>query len=123
MRSTHDEIEPGNSEPLLVSLEGELTLWTQQATRMRLQPLASCRYGILDLRDARIGDATFLGDLAMLYRSNLAAGGAIVLVATSAHAKRILEIVQFDELFPVVETVGEARALIEAHATIARAKR
>lgn len=122
MRSTHDDIEPGNSEPIVVSLEGELDLWTQQSTRTLLQPLASCRYGILDLRAARIGDATFLGDLAMLYRANLAAGGAIVLVASNAHAKRILEIVQFDELFPVVASIGEARALVEAHATVARAR-
>ena len=95
-----------------VTLDGDLDLSTRQHTRAQLQPLAHYRYGIVDLRNARIADATFFGDLAAAYRAYAGKGGAIVLISSNERLRRLFRMVQFDKVFPIVASLAEARRLI-----------
>jgi anti-anti-sigma regulatory factor len=70
------------------------------------------RYGVVDFEDARIGDATCLSDIAAVGRINATTGGKIVLCVSNPLIRKILKIVHFDELFPIVPTLAEAHALI-----------
>lgn len=99
-------------KPCVVRLEGCIDLSTRQHTRAQLAALAGCRYGIVDLREAQIGDATLFGDLAM---SRLHAGerAAIVLVISNDRMRRLFRIVHFDKYFSIVATIAEAHRVFE----------
>lgn len=99
------------SKPCTVTLTGDLDLSTRQNTRSQLQPLALCRYAVVDLRNAYIGDATFFGDLAAAHKAQ-ARRGTIVLVISNERLRRLFCSVHFDKIFPVVATIAEAHRVI-----------
>lgn len=80
-----------------VILDGYLEFSNQQDTRERLYPLTLFRYGVIDLRRARMADATFLSSLASLYK---------------AHAEMDGQIARFNELFAILPNMQEAYRLI-----------
>lgn len=64
-----------------------------------------------------MGDATFLSSLVSLYKSRAELDGLVVLVLSDATFDRILRIVRFDKLFPVVPNIQEAYRLIASRLT------
>jgi anti-anti-sigma factor len=95
-----------------VTLEGDLDIFRRDHTQAKLDGLRSANLGIVDLRRAGALDATFLGQLAALRSANLKAGGTIVLVVTNPAILKLLHIVRFDRVFPIVESIEQAHELI-----------
>jgi anti-anti-sigma factor len=108
-------IHPGlrRCKTYTVTLDGDLDIANRSQTRMVLRRLMFRRYCVIDFKQARIGDATCLSDIAAVGRINATTGGTIVLCASNSLIRKILKIVRFDEIFPIVSTLAEAYELIK----------
>jgi hypothetical protein len=71
------------------------------------------RFSVIDLENARLGDATCLSDIAAPARINATIGGTVVLSVSNPLICKILRLVRFDQIFPIVPTVSQAYEFIE----------
>lgn len=79
--------------------------------RLRLEPLYDADRAVIDLREARFFDSTFLGELAALQKNRLAVGRQpTVLVLGSPLLERVLQTMGFDRIFRIVRSPEEAAA-------------
>jgi anti-sigma B factor antagonist len=71
-----------------------------------LAPAATHPHVVIDLSSIEFLDSSCLGKLAALHRSR--GPGGCVVVISSANIKRLFEIVQFDQLWPVFDSLEAA---------------
>lgn len=97
-------------EPLVIRLNGEWDL----ARVEELEALLAAAYDhprvIIDMTDATYADSTCLGRLVKMRKARLEKGfppSAIVL--PSPQLRKLFELVSFDKMWPIYDTVEEAR--------------
>jgi anti-sigma B factor antagonist len=93
----------------IVVLDGELDIVTAPDLAQRLAPVA--RTGsdlVLDLAAVRFCDCAGLNTFLRLRRLACASGGSLHLAAPTAVVRRLIMLVQLDEVLPLAASVDEA---------------
>ena len=104
----------------IVALTGELDLTNVGALRRRVQAaLSNGRpYLVIDLAEVTHMDSTGLAELIAAHQRAAEVRGGLVLVVTSPAIRRTLEIRGVSNLFTLVETADEARAVLRSRANL-----
>ena len=97
-------------EAVVVSLGGEVTVFSSPALRERLHKVRDERPArvVLDLSDVQYVDSSGVATFVDALRQIRGAGGEMVLAGVSERVRGVIEIARLDTLFPMAETVEEA---------------
>lgn len=87
--------------PQPVVLSGDLDIFGAPAVRLALESLQGP--GVVDMRGVRYLDSSALNELARV--AHRVGPCEVTLVVASANVRRVLEIVEFEKLFTIVEVV------------------
>lgn len=82
----------------------------------------SC-HAVLDITAVPYLDSSAIGVLVDAYRHARASGGEVWLVGATPFVTRAFEITRLCKIFPMVETLADARGWIEKRQAVAEAKR
>lgn len=92
----------------VVALEGDLDIFRREEIEQRLGSLRFVRFGIVDLSDVRLVDASFLGQLVALRKANCALGGTVYVVAPNPWIRNLLRMVRLERIVAIVASMAEA---------------
>ena len=94
----------------VVSLEGEVTVFSSPALRERLHQVMDEKPArvVLDLTEVRYVDSSGVATFVDALRQIRARGGEMVLACVSQRVQGVIEIARLDTLFPMADTVEEA---------------
>jgi anti-sigma B factor antagonist len=100
---------------LVVHVQGQVDLYVAPDLKARLLDALDRAEGriIVDVTESTFQDSTALSTLFSAHRRARRRGGRVVLVNTSEEIARTLSITGLDAILDVVETVPEARALLD----------
>jgi anti-sigma B factor antagonist len=94
---------------VVVRLAGDFDAYNRDELRRLLQPAREHADVVIDFSATRYVDSSCLTELANLRRSRLGDGLPTVrLVITSKNMRKIFQIVGFDQVFPLYESLEEA---------------
>jgi len=97
-------------EAAVVSLEGEVTVFSSPSLRQRLQKVMDASPGriVLDLSGVLYVDSSGVATFVDALRQMRGQGGEMVLAGISERVRGVIEIARLDTLFPMAGTVEEA---------------
>ncbi|MFO8015158.1 MAG: STAS domain-containing protein [Phycisphaerae bacterium] len=97
-------------DAVVVSLRGEVTVFSSPALRERLEKETGEAPGrvVLDLSEVRYVDSSGVATFVEALRQIRRGGGEMVLACVSDRVRGVIEIARLDTLFPMAETVEEA---------------
>jgi anti-sigma B factor antagonist len=100
---------------LVVSVQGQVDLYAAPDLKARLIDALDRGDGriVVDVTESMFLDSTALSTLFSAHRRARRRGGRVVLVNTSDEIARTLSITGLDAILDVVETVDEARSLLD----------
>jgi anti-sigma B factor antagonist len=94
---------------VVVRLVGDFDAYNRDELRRLLQPALEQPDVVIDFSATRYIDSSCLTELANLRRSRLGAGlPAVRLVISNRNIRKIFQIVGFDQVFPVYESLHDA---------------
>ena len=101
---------PAEGADAVVSLEGEVDLYTAPELKQELHRLVGegAKRIVIDMTATTFIDSTTLGVLLSVVKRVRPEGGAVVLVCPDRNVKRIFEITLLDRVFTIVDTRPEA---------------
>lgn len=103
-------------EPLVVPLIGEWDLARADELDALLAPAYDHPIVIVDMTEATYADSTCLGRLVKMRKARLDKGfNASAIVLPSPQLRKLFDLVGFDKMWPICDTVEEARNQL-AHA-------
>ncbi len=96
-------------ESLILRLAGEFDAYNREELARLLFPARDNAQVVIDFTAARYVDSSCLAELASIRRARLDRGlPSVRLVIPNANMRKIFEIVGFDQVFPLFQTVEEA---------------
>jgi anti-sigma B factor antagonist len=100
---------------LVVHVQGQVDLYVAPDLKERLVDAIDRADGrvVVDVTESTFLDSTAISTLVSAHRRAARRGGRVVLVSTSDEIARTLSITGLDAILDVVESVGEARALLD----------
>lgn len=99
------------SNPIVVQLAGDFDAYNADELRGLLMPALDGNDVVIDFTATRYIDSTCLTQLATIRRRRLEQGlPACRLVVPHKNMRKIFEIVGFDQVFPLYQTLDEALA-------------
>jgi anti-sigma B factor antagonist len=102
--------KPDDGADCIVSLEGEVDLYTAPELKQELHRLVGegAKRIVIDMTQTTFIDSTTLGVLLSVVKRVRPEGGSVVLVCPDRNVKRIFEITLLDRVFTIVDTRDEA---------------
>jgi len=97
-------------EVAVVSLQGEVTVFSSPALRDRLKKVMEEKPGriVLDLSGVQYVDSSGVATFVDALRQMRGRGGEMVLAGASKRVRGVIEIARLDTLFPMADSVEEA---------------
>jgi anti-sigma B factor antagonist len=101
---------PAEGADAVVSLEGEVDLYTAPELKQELHRLVGegAKQIVIDMTATTFIDSTTLGVLLSVVKRVRPEGGAVLLVCPDRNVRRIFEITLLDRVFTIVDTREEA---------------
>jgi anti-sigma B factor antagonist len=101
---------------LVVSVQGQVDLYAAPDLKARLIDALDRGDGrvVVDVTESTFLDSTAVSTLLSAHRRAQRRGGHVVLVSTSDEIARTLSITGLDGILDVVESIDEARALLDS---------
>jgi len=97
------------SQPVIVSLAGDYDAFNNEELRRLLAPARDSADAVIDFTATSYVDSSCLTELANVRRSRQDGGLPVLrLVVPSRNMRKIFEIVGFDQIFPLFNTLDEA---------------
>jgi len=94
-----------------ITLPSDPDLYEPQALQALFAPLRAMENAIIDFREAPYVTSAVLSALIVLHRKRTEAGlPTLRIICNSSFVRRILRAVEFDEIFPIVESLDDAIA-------------
>lgn len=103
--------ESSSSEPLVITLEGEWDLARAEDLEKALEPAYDSPLVILDMTNTTYADSTCLGRLIRMraHRRDKEFEAAHI-VLPSPQLRKLFDLVGFDKIWPLFDTLEEARS-------------
>jgi anti-anti-sigma factor len=96
-------------QPVIVRLAGDYDAYNSDELRRLLEPACDGADVVIDFTGARYVDSSCLTELAQVRRQRLDGGLPVMrLVIPNRNMRKIFEIVGFDQVFPLFESLEEA---------------
>jgi anti-anti-sigma factor len=100
-----------DTQPVVVQLVGDFDAYNADELRRLLQPAQDGADVVIDFSATRYVDSSCLTELATIRRARLDRGlSACRLVVPNKNMRKIFQIVGFDHVFPLFESLQEALA-------------
>jgi len=94
-----------------ITLPSDPDLYEPSTLEALFAPLRAMDNAIIDFREAPYVTSAVLSALIVLHRKRSAAGlPTLRIICNSSFVRRILRAVEFDEIFPIVDSLDEAMA-------------
>jgi anti-anti-sigma factor len=98
-----------STQPVIVRLVGDFDAYNAEELRRLLDPARDGAEVVIDFTGTRYVDSTCLTELATIRRSRLDHGLPVCrLVVPNRNMRKIFQIVGFDHVFPLFESLDEA---------------
>lgn len=96
---------------MTITLPSDPDLYEPATLEALFAPLGAMDNAIIDFREAPYVTSAVLSALISLHRERSASGlPALRIICNSSFVRRILRAVEFDEMFPIVDSLDEAMA-------------
>jgi anti-sigma B factor antagonist len=102
-------LTPSKAQPLIVTLSGEFDIQNRDALRESLSPALDHPHVVVDLSDVTYLDSSALAAFIAMRGTRREKGfSAVHFVITSPHLRKLFEVTQFDQLWPIFDSAAEA---------------